>query len=107
MVSQHALRQTPPPPPPVNRITHACENITLPQLRNNSSRYVKFMIGCSGFDQKNKDCLKTDTFECAFSFQVLMNINQDDSVMEKEDGLGDSPQYMKPTSGRSGEVEIT
>ena len=22
-----------PPPPPVNRITHACENITLPQLR--------------------------------------------------------------------------
>ena len=28
-VSQHALRQT----PPVNRITHACENITLPQLR--------------------------------------------------------------------------
>ena len=29
-ISQHALRQT---PPPVNRITHACENITLPQLR--------------------------------------------------------------------------
>ena len=29
VVSQHALRQT----PPVNRITHACENITLPQLR--------------------------------------------------------------------------
>ena len=27
-VSQHALRQT----PPVNRITHACENITLRQL---------------------------------------------------------------------------
>ena len=30
VVSQHALRQT---PTPVNRITHACENITLPQLR--------------------------------------------------------------------------
>ena len=30
MLSQHALRQT---PSPVNRITHACENITLPQLR--------------------------------------------------------------------------
>ena len=29
-VSQHGQRQT---PPPVNRITHACENITLPQLR--------------------------------------------------------------------------
>ena len=29
-VSQHALRQT---HPPVNRITDACENITLPQLR--------------------------------------------------------------------------
>ena len=29
VVSQHALRQT----PPVNRITDACENITLPQLR--------------------------------------------------------------------------
>ena len=29
VVSQHALRQT---PPPVNRITHAWENITLPQL---------------------------------------------------------------------------
>ena len=28
-VSQHALRQ----PPPVNRITHTCKNITLPQLR--------------------------------------------------------------------------
>ena len=28
-VSQHALRQT----PPVNRITHTCKNITLPQLR--------------------------------------------------------------------------
>ena len=28
LVSQHALRQT----PPVNRITHACENITLPQF---------------------------------------------------------------------------
>ena len=56
------------------------------------------MVGCSGFDQKNKDCLKTDTFECAFSFQVLMSINQGDSVMEKEDGLGDSLQYMKPTS---------
>ena len=27
-MSQHALRQT---PPPVNRITHACENITLPR----------------------------------------------------------------------------
>ena len=30
VVSQHALKQT---PPPVNRITHACENITLPPLR--------------------------------------------------------------------------
>ena len=29
VVSQHALRQT----PPMNRITHACENITLPKLR--------------------------------------------------------------------------
>ena len=29
LVSQHAPRQT----PPVNRITDACENITLPQLR--------------------------------------------------------------------------
>ena len=29
VVPQYALRQT----PPVNRITHACENITLPQLR--------------------------------------------------------------------------
>ena len=29
VVSKHALRQT----PPLNRITHACENITLPQLR--------------------------------------------------------------------------
>ena len=29
VVSQHALRLT----PPVNRITDACENITLPQLR--------------------------------------------------------------------------
>ena len=32
VVSQHALRQT-PLPPPVNRITDAFENITLPQLR--------------------------------------------------------------------------
>ena len=53
------------------------------------------MVECSGFDQKNKDCLKTDKYECGFSFQVSMNINQDDSVMEKEDGLGDSPLYMK------------
>ena len=29
--SQHALRQT--PPPPVDRITDACKNITLAQLR--------------------------------------------------------------------------
>ena len=29
-IFQHALRQT---RPPVNRITHACENITLPQFR--------------------------------------------------------------------------
>ena len=29
VVSQHALRQT---PPPVDRITDACKNITLPQL---------------------------------------------------------------------------
>ena len=31
VVSQHALRQT--PPPPVNRVTHTCKNITLAQLR--------------------------------------------------------------------------
>ena len=30
-VSQHALRQ--PPPPPLDRITDACKNITLAQLR--------------------------------------------------------------------------
>ena len=30
VVSQHALRQT---PPPVDRITDACKNITLAQLR--------------------------------------------------------------------------
>ena len=30
VVSKHVLRQT---PLPVNRITHTCENITLPQLR--------------------------------------------------------------------------
>ena len=30
VASKHALRQT---PPAVNRITHACENIALPQLR--------------------------------------------------------------------------
>ena len=32
VVSQHALRQK-PPPPPVDRITDACKNITLAQLR--------------------------------------------------------------------------
>ena len=32
VVSQHALGRT-PPLPAVNRITDACENITLPQLR--------------------------------------------------------------------------
>ena len=34
-VSQHALRQTPSPSPPVwtEFLTHACENITLAQLR--------------------------------------------------------------------------
>ena len=32
-VSQHALRQTPLPPPRVDRITDACKNITLAQLR--------------------------------------------------------------------------
>ena len=32
-VSQHALRQTPSPPPWREFLTHACENITLAQLR--------------------------------------------------------------------------
>ena len=32
-VSQHALRQTPSPPPWTEFFTHACENITLAQLR--------------------------------------------------------------------------
>ena len=31
LASHHGLRQT--PPPPVNRITDACKNITLAQLR--------------------------------------------------------------------------
>ena len=31
VVSQHALRQTPPPPPWTEFLTHASENITLPQ----------------------------------------------------------------------------
>ena len=33
VVSQHALRQTPSPDPPMDRITDACKNITLTQLR--------------------------------------------------------------------------
>ena len=32
-ISQHALRQTPSPPPWTEFLTHACENITLAQLR--------------------------------------------------------------------------
>ena len=33
-VSQHALKQTPFAPPWTEFLTHACENITLAQLRN-------------------------------------------------------------------------
>ena len=33
VVSQHALRQTPSPSPWTEFLTHACENITLAQLR--------------------------------------------------------------------------